>query len=230
MALPTDHAPAAPEPEVSAGQVADFLRRNPEFLAAHPELLDRLTPPSRATGNGVADLQRFMIERLRGRHDALLQSGRRAASKQAQINDAVVALLGAATLEHLIEIVVTDVPAALHLDVAALCVEGEDSRRDCVSGVTCLAPGVIDDVLGPGRDMIIVAGDGDERIFGAAAGLVSSAALIRLGLGGNAPPAMVALGSRHEEHFPTGHGGEGLVFLGRVLERCLIGWLDLPRG
>ena len=56
MALSTDDAPAAPEPEVSAGWVVDYLRRHPDFLAANPELLDHLTPPSRATGNGVRSL------------------------------------------------------------------------------------------------------------------------------------------------------------------------------
>ncbi len=236
MASPSDSAPGLDAPEMSAGRVADYLRRNPDFLVSHPELLDCLTPPSRATGNGVADLQRLMIERLRERHDSLLRSGRRNLSKQSQINQAVIALLGAAALEHLIEIVTTDFLSALHLDVATLCVESEDApRRRCnVSGVTCLAPGIIDELLGPDRDMMIVAGDGggdgDERVFGAGAGLVASAALIRLRLGGDAPPALLALGSRHVERFPTGSGGEALIFLGRVLERCLNGWLDFPKG
>ena len=246
MSSPTDSAPLLDASEVSAEQVIDYLRRNPDFLIVHPELLDHLTPPTRAMGNGVVDLQGFMIERLRERHDGLLQSGRRTLSKQSQINDAVIALLGAATLEHLVEIISTDFLRALHLDVAVLCVEGEDkpSRRRCVSGVTCLAPGVIDGLLGPGRDLLIATGDeagdeagdeyghegGDERIFGAGAGLVASAALIRLKLGGAAPPALLALGSRHVERFPSGRGGEALVFLGRVVERCLSGWLDLPGG
>jgi uncharacterized protein YigA (DUF484 family) len=222
--VPISHAP-----EVSAEQVADYLRRNPDFLAGHAELLDRLTPPSRATGDGVVDLQRFMIERLRGRHADLLQSGRRNLSQQSQINDAVIALIGATGLEHFIEIVATDLPNALDLDVAALCVEG-GGGAPVVLGVTCLTPGGVDALLGPGRDLLIVAGDGDARIFGAGAGLVASAALIRLGLGAAAPPALVALGSRHAERFPTGQGGEALVFLGRVLARCLNRWLDLPNS
>ena len=232
MASPTDKAPALEGPAISAEQVVDYLRRNPDFLAANPDLLDHLTPPSQDSGGGVVDMQRFMIERLRGRHDDLLQSGRRNLSKQSQINDAVIALLGATTLEHLIEIVATDLLRALHLDVAAICVESEHKphRPSDASGVTCLAPGVIDELLGPGRHMVIVAGDGDERIFGAGAGLARSAALIRLTLGGAAPPALLALGSRQAERFPTGQGGEALVFLGRVLERCLNGWLELPKG
>ncbi len=234
MASPTDKAPALDGSEISAERVVDYLRRNPDFLVANPDLLDHLTPPSRISGGGVVDLQRFMIERLRGRHDDLLRSGRHNLSSQSQINDAVIALLGAATLEHLIEIVATDFLRILNLDVAVICVEGAPlpRRPSDASGVTCLAPGVSDELLGPGRDIVIVSGDGDgdERVFGAGAGLACSAALIRLGLGGDAPPALLALGSRQAERFPTGRGGEALVFLGRVLERCLNGWLDLPRG
>ena len=216
--------------EVSAEQVADYLRRNPDFLAGHPELLDRLSPPLRATGDGVVDLQRFMIERLRRRHADLLQSGRCTLSQQSQINDAVIALIGAAGLEHFIEIVATDLPHALDLDVAALC--GEGGGAAAVLGVSCLATGGIDALLGPGRDLLILAGDGDARIFGAGAGagLVASTALIRLRLGAAAPPALLALGSRHAERFPTGQGGEALAFLGRVVARCLNRWLDLPNS
>jgi len=236
LTSPSDSAPALDASEVSAEQVIDYLRRNPDFLTTHPELLDRLMPPSRATGDGVVDLQSVIIERLRSRHDDLLQSGRCNLSRQSQINQAVIAVLGAATLEHLIEIVSTDFLGALNLDVAALCVEGVDRprRERCVSGVNCLAAGLIDELLGPGRDFIIANDDGDatgdERIFGAGAGLVASAALIRLRLGCGAPPALLALGSRHGERFPTGQGGEALVFLGHVLERCLNGWLELPKG
>ena len=70
---------------IAEEQVVEFLRNNPDFLAAHAELLDHLSPPTRVTGEGVVDLQRFMIDSLRGRHDALLDSGRRNLSNQAQI-------------------------------------------------------------------------------------------------------------------------------------------------
>lgn len=240
MTAPRDKALAPGGPEISAQQVVDYLRRNPDFLTTYPDVLDHLAPPSRNGGRGVVDMQAYMIERLRGRHDDLLQSGRRHVTRQSQINDAVIALLGAATLEHLIEIVTADFLRALNLDVAALCVESASPprRHSDSTGVTYLAPGVIDALIGPGRPMVIVGGDdgaadecgGDERIFGAGAGLACSAALIRLNLGDDAPAALLALGSRQADRFPTGQGGEALIFLGRVLERCLNGWLERPQG
>lgn len=215
-------------------QVAEFLRRNPDFLLAHPELLAVLTPPSRHRGDGVVDMQGFMIERLRAEnqhladnHDALLDAGRRARSKQSQVHRAVIAMLGATTFEHLIEVITTDFPRTLDIDVVALCVEG--GGEGGVSGITCLAGGAIDAALGANRDARFAADvAGDERIFGAGAGLVRSAALLRLRLGGRAPAALLALGSRRAERFASGQGGEPLSFLAGALEHCLRAWLDLP--
>ncbi len=237
-----DSAALTTDGGLSDQQVAEFLRHNPDFLLAHPELLGVLTPPSRHQGDGVVDMQGFMIERLRGEnerlaehHDALLDAGRHALSKQSQVHEAVIAMLGARTLEHLIEVVTTDFLRTLHVDVVALCVEGGgEARRHCgvsggASGVTCLERGAIDTVLGVGRDALFGADvAGDERIFGAGAGLVRSAALLRLRLGGRAPVALLALGSRRAERFASGQGGEPLGFLARALEHCLRAWLDLP--
>src|SRR3546814_8633163 len=50
---------------IAADQVAAYLRRHPDFLARHPDLLDVLALPARDHGKGVVDLQQFMVERLR---------------------------------------------------------------------------------------------------------------------------------------------------------------------
>ena len=227
-------------PGLGDDRIADYLRRHPDFLLRHPELLAVLAPPSRADGDGVVDMQSFMIgrlrdevERLTGRHHALLDAGRTALSRQGQVHEAVTALLGATTLEHLIEVVTSDFPRLLDIDVVALCVEdrGAEGRRCGPTGITCLAAGAVDGALGARRDL--VTGDsgavtGDQRIFGAGTGLVRSAALVRLTLGGTAPAALLALGSRRAERFPPGQGGEPLGFLARVLEHCLRAWLGLP--
>ncbi len=225
---------------IGDGQIADYLRRHPDFLRRHPELLTVLAPPSRDDGNGVVDMQSFMIERLHaevegltGRHHDLLDAGRKTLNHQGQVHEAVTALLSATTLEHLIEVITSDLPRLLNVDVVALCVEdrGDAGRRCGPNGITCLDCGAIDHVLGAGRDLQTGDAPGltdDERIFGAGTGLVRSAALVRLSLGGNAPGALLALGSRRAERFPSGQGGEPLGFLARVLEHCLRAWLGLP--
>lgn len=220
--------------------ITDYLRRHPDFLLSHPELLAVLAPPSRDDADSVVDMQSFMIERLRAevdrlteRHHALLDAGRKTLSRQGEVQEAVTALLSATTLEHRIEVITSDFPRLLDVDVVALCVEdrGDEGRRRGPTGITCLAGGTIDDVLDRGRDL--QAGDNpvltdDERIFGAGTGLVRSAALVRLTLGGTAPAALLALGSRRADRFPSGQGGEPLGFLARVLEHCLRAWLGPP--
>lgn len=241
MVSSPDSAAPTTDGGLSDQQVAEFLRRNPDFLLAHPELLGVLTPPSRHLGDRVVDMQGFMIERLRvenqrlaEHHDALLDAGRHALSKQSQVHQAVIAMLGARTFEHLIEVVTTDFPRMLDVDVVALCVEGGAARRHCgvsggVAGVTCLERGAIDAALGAGRDALFGADvAADERIFGAGVGLARSAALLRLRLDGRVPAALLALGSRRAERFTPGQGGEPLSFLARALEHCLRAWLDLP--
>ena len=47
-----DRESAKPVASTSAA-VADYLRRHPEFLVDHPDLLDILTPPAQRRGDGT---------------------------------------------------------------------------------------------------------------------------------------------------------------------------------
>ena len=135
MAQNPDDAIAA-SPRITAAQVVDYLKRHPNFLQHHPELLDSQTPPARAQGEGVVDLQQFMVDRLRrdltrlrGLQDELVANSRDNLSTQDRIHKAILALLDAETFEHLIEIVTTDLAVLLSVDVAALCVEAVHRQR-----------------------------------------------------------------------------------------------------
>ena len=44
---------------------AEYLRRHPDFLLEHPDLVWVLTPPEQRSGNGVVDMQRYMLERMK---------------------------------------------------------------------------------------------------------------------------------------------------------------------
>jgi uncharacterized protein YigA (DUF484 family) len=95
--------------EPTAAQVAAYLRRHPDFLVRHPQVLDGLKPPIKQRGDRVVDLQHFMVERLRGEiqrlrseQDDLLAVSRDNLSTQGRVHKAVLALLGAPSFEHLI--------------------------------------------------------------------------------------------------------------------------------
>lgn len=223
---------------LSAAGVAEYLRAHPDFLCKHSELLDVLTPPGRNNGDGVADLQQFMVEKLRrdlaevaAARDALVVTGRCNLSAQARVHKATLALLKARSFEHFIETLTTDLAVILDLDVVVVGVEQPPSGTapPAFAGVVPLGPRMVDHLIGPGQGIALrdnIAGD--PRVFGPGAGLVHSEALIRLSFGGSTPAALLAFGSRDGEHFQPGQGTELLNFLARVVETSIRGWLNLP--
>lgn len=226
---------AAPRPRITAQQVIEYLRRHPDFLLRHAALLDTQVAPARHEGDRVLDLQHFMVERLRrdiarlrADQDDLLANSRDNLSTQERVHRAVLALLAAESFEHLIEAVTTDLAVWLDVDVATLCVEAADDTipRARIEGVQVLAPGTIDAILAPGREVVLRDDvHGDPEVFGEAAPLVRSDALIRLGFGEEKPIGMLAFGTRHPGYFNPGQGTELLSFLARILEHCVRAWL-----
>ncbi|MFC3228289.1 DUF484 family protein [Marinibaculum pumilum] len=222
--------------------VADWLAGNPdflaEFLAAQPELLRQIRPPAGHEGGNVVDFQSFMIDRLQtdiGRltrtKDQVIAASRQNASTQRQVHDAVLALLSAASFEHLIHIATADLASILDVDLVTICLESDLSQLQVETpGVVTLPPGSIDTLLGPERRILLRAQAAQQAVmFGPGARLVRSDALVRLTFGGGAPPGLFAFGAREPGRFDAGQGTELLSFLGGVMERCVQAWLDLPR-
>ena len=229
-------AAAAGEKGLRQGQVIAYLRRHPEFLAEHPELLDPLLASEDRRGEGVVDLQSFMIEKLRRetkrlkkRQADLLATSRANMTSQMRVHAAGLALLEAGSLENLIEAATTDLAHHMDVDVCVLCVEAADEAPlNSVSGITIIEPGEVDRRLGAGRDIALSRKNPESpEIYGAAAALVQSEALIRLRPGADVPAGMLALGSRHEGRFDPYQGTELLGYLGRTLEHCIRTWLGL---
>lgn len=222
------------------GDVVVYLRENPDFLVQNPDLLSVLTPPSRSSGDKVIDMQHFMVERQRRDMERMRQSykeliaiSRTNMQSQTRIHAAVLALMEARTFEHLIDIVTNGLVHTLGCDAVTLCAEGDDATlpRAIKAGVYVLRPGRIDTLLGEGGT-VLLRGDlehGDEDLFGPAAGLVKSDALVRLVPSPAAPPCLLAIGSRRINHFHAQQATELLVFLANAVERSIRNWLDLPR-
>jgi uncharacterized protein YigA (DUF484 family) len=223
-----DAAPA--DIGLTEAQVADYLRRHGDFLLRHPDLVLSLTPPSRfAEGGAVVDLQAFMIDRLKeevhrikGAAEDLILTSRSNMSTQNRTHQAVLVLLSADDLGALAQAVADDLPPILDVDVAGLCFETSERALPAleVPGVLRLPAGSVDLLLG-GPDRSCALNEempGDPALFGSGAGLVASSALVRLAAGGNAPPGLLVLGSRHGCTFHAGQGTELITFLARVLE------------
>lgn len=224
---------------VTAQQVIEYLRRHPDFLLRNAALLDSQVAPARhlgvEQGDRVLDLQHFMVERLRrdiarlrADQDDLLANSRDNLSTQDRVHRAVLALLAAESFEKLIEAVTTDLAVWLDVDVATLCVEAVDETlpRTCIEGVQILAQGTIAELMAPNREVVLRDDvQGDPEVFGEAAALVRSDALIRLDFGEDKPLGLLAFGTRHPGYFNPGQGTELLSFLARILEHCVRTWL-----
>lgn len=248
MDLPKDKQalpPSAPlqneTREPSAAAVADYLRSHPDFLVAHPDLLSVLTPPMRERGDRVVDMQHFMVQhqrneiaRLKAQQKSLIAAVRANLVGQARVHSAVLAILAATSFEQLIQIVTTDLATLLDADVVTIAVErpassqGAHRPRLPHSGVQILDFGTVAEVLGPERDVLLQTdAQGDARLFGDGAGLVHSAALLRLPVSSKAPAGMLCIGTRKPGKFHAGQGTELLSFLARALGTTIAAWLDL---
>ena len=245
MDLPKDKTalPSLPAPQPAAGpsasDVVAFLKRHPDFLNKHPELLGVLTPPKVDRGERVIDMQHFMVQhqrneiaRLKVQNKSLVAATRANLMGQARVHSAVLAIIGAQTFEQLIQIVITDLASILDADVVTIAVERQGGARARMPhhGIEILEPGTVADLLGPEKDVVLQTDvPGDPRLFGAGAGLVRSAALVRLPVGRAAPAGMLCVGTRKPGKFQTGHQStELLSFLARALGITIAAWLDLP--
>lgn len=244
MSDPRPSKSAAPDPLDEAAVIA-WLRRHPDILVRHPEICAFLLPPEeRREGANVVELQRFLVQRLRGElkqasdlGSALLDASRQNMAVQTRVHAATLALLDATGFEHLVHIATQDWTDILDVDVVSICVEGDPARTRRIahqtipqSGVFVVPEGSIDQLLGPGVLAVLRAESGHaERLYGPAADLVKSDALARLDFGPGAPVGMLALGTRKAGSFQPTHGTELLQFLARVLERSVRGWLGRGR-
>jgi uncharacterized protein YigA (DUF484 family) len=227
--------PAEAPPDLAPADVVAWLRANPDFLERHPELAGVLSPPS-AHGNGVVDMQRFMVQRLQGENarlydaaDALIATGRNNLSATVATHKAVLTLLEATGFDHLVHIATQDCPEILDVDVITLSLESATplSPRFVACGLFAIRPGDVEALLGHGRDVNLRPHSRDgEAIFGPATDLVKSDALARLEVDGRA--AILALGCREPAKFHPGQATELLAFFARAVEGCIRSWLQRP--
>ena len=225
--------------EIGLREVLAYLRDNPDFLDRHPEVLRSVRAPARQIGDDVLDFQHFMLERLR-RDFARLQDERKdliATSRgnlqsQCRVHKAVLAMMRAASFEHLLQIVTTDLAVLIDVDVITLGVESSatSTARLPLPGIHLLRSGTVDKLLGPNRDVLLCTDiHGDAALFGEAAALVRSQALLRLFFSPSAPVGLMCIGTRRADTFQPGLGTELLSFLARTLEITIAQWLDRGR-
>jgi uncharacterized protein YigA (DUF484 family) len=224
--------------EIGGRDIVAYLRSHPDFLDSHPEALRLLRAPSRELGKDIDDFQHFMIERLRSdvarvtiEQRTLIAASRGNLASQGRVHKAVLAILAASSFEQLLQTVTTDLAVLLDVDVITIGVESTNvpSARLSLQGIRLLKAGTVDALLGAERPALLRTDAlGEAVLFGSAAGLVRSQALLRLSFGRGAPAGLLCIGARKPGRFHPGTGTELLSFLARSLGITVAQWLKPP--
>lgn len=212
---PLTPPPASPDldPERGPEWIADLAalsRRDPGWLARHPELYALLDPPRRVHGERLADHMEAMLRQARADAAALAARAAAAAGFAGRAQAAVLALMRATDP---VGCVAHAWPGLLGLDAAHLCVEAHRP------GARAVPPGTVAGVLGS-RDALVRPGGG-PLLHGEAALLARTEALVRVPWRGGAP-ALLALACRDGRGL-AGAGAGPLGFLGQALAAALDG-------
>jgi len=203
--------------EPAGGGVAKFLRANPGWLAAHPELYAVLEPPARVHGDRLADHMAAMLDRARAGVAALahVTVERRAADGFAErVQDAVLAVMAARDLAWCLQ---HDLPGLLRLDSVRLCAEAGHRAAPVVPGAVRVPPGTVAAALGRRRALVRDAVR-TPLLHGEAAALAGREALVRVPLPDS--PALLALACRDGRAL-AGAGTPVLAFLGQAIAVAL---------
>jgi len=238
-AAPAEVVREAVQRNLEARDVLAYLRRHPDFLDEHPEALRLLRPPGREIGDGVVDFQHFLYERQRREisrinleYRNLIATCRGNLASQTRVHKAALTVLAAPSFGQLLQIVTTDLAVLLDVDVVTIAVENIAgiAPRLNTHGVQLLEAGTVEALLGEDKAVLYAADVvGDPVLFGGAAGLVRSQALLRLRFGRETPTGLLCIGTRKPGRFYPGLGTELLGFLGRVVGLAIGLWLNPVR-
>ena len=94
--------------DISEAEVIAYLRARPDFLAHHADVVSGMVAPERWSGDGVVDMQKFLIDRRSGERDQLrdaaqdvIETSRSNMSVQTRTHAAVLSLLATRTWEDI---------------------------------------------------------------------------------------------------------------------------------
>ena len=227
---------ALQKPDVMPQTVEAFLRQNPAFLKERPDLLSIITPPENKYGDGVVDMQKFMLQRLQ---DELAKYKKREANllKLIQENSdvqtltlkATKALLDAKSFEELIKTILHKVPKLFGISAVVLCIEAGKNTPAAAKdiGIKVIKTETLDSILDADSSATLRSHiEGSTTIFGAQASKVKSTALLRLTFGPKLPNGLLALGDKSPTRFDPEQGTELLSFFSYVLQTTIKRWLN----
>ncbi|MDI9348465.1 MAG: DUF484 family protein [Candidatus Symbiobacter sp.] len=130
--------PNLPPPRLQPPQVAEYLAKNPQFLAAYlpdfieknPHFWQNLRTQAREFGPDIVDFRQVLIEKLQNDLTDLRQTQRKMIAVarhnlagQNRVHQAILGLMQAQSFEEFIALVTEDLAMMLDVDAVSLCLE-----------------------------------------------------------------------------------------------------------
>ncbi len=218
--------------DLRENEVLAYLRRNPRVLLNHSDLIAALSPEARFESDAVVvDMQKFVVERLRRQVDNLRASSEKIISNtRANMSlvertlECAIALINAGSYAEIAQVVQEDMPLYLGVDAVALAFESDRVPSEAAGALKTLPVGTIVRLIGNEAFHVRPDTQGEAAIYGAAAGLVRSDALIRLDGAGEMPDGVFAVGCRNPGHFDQHQGTELIAFLAQIARYAVGRW------
>jgi len=225
----------APAPDLREADVVAYLKRNPRVLLNNPDLLESLAPDTRFDNETVVvDMQRFVVDRLRRQvdnlkasSDSIISTTRANMSMVERTMESALALLYAGSYAEVAQILQEDLPLHFGVDAIGIAFEADQIPGDAGGVIRTLPEGTVDRLTENQPWHIRPDTEGDAAVYGAAAGLVRSDALIVLPEGEGLPIGVFAVGCRTPGHFDPNQGTELLAFLAHVTRYAVGRWWTL---
>lgn len=222
-------------PELREQDVIAYLRRNPRVLLNNSDLLAAIAPERTfETESVVVDMQRFVVDRLRRQvdelknsSDSLVSTTRANMSLVERSMECTLALLYARDYAELTEILRDELPLHLGVDAVTIAFESETLPADAGNAMQSLPVGAVAHLLQGKASLVRPDVEGEAELYGAAAGLVRSDALIGLEAGDGLPAGIFAVGCRTPGYFDADQGTELIAFLGHVTRYAVGRWWTL---
>lgn len=230
--------------EISA--LKSEILKDPSVILDDQDVMRALLGGADSGGGKVVDLRSVFVARLEERldrledtHKSVIAAAYENLAGTNQIHRAVLALLSATDFESFLHILRHDVANILGVDVIRLCLESDSAEGGDPIGpegplktsVVAVPPTGIAAYITDGRATaprpvtLRPVSSAKESIFGEQAADIQTEALLKLNLGTDHLPGMLAFGSTDERRFSADQGTDLLSFFAQALERILRRWV-----
>lgn len=227
------------------GQIEPGLRQRlleePHAILGDETLMRALLDAGQTDRPGnIVDLRGVAMDRLENRltrleetHNTVIAAAYENLTGTKQVHRAILALIEQWDFEDFIHALGTDVTDILRVSTTRLVLEtsvenAAEELRKVGEIIRVAEPGYVDAYLAADAGKAVVLrqlGPGQTSLYGKSADWVASEACLRLDIGPNRFPAMLAFASDDPYQFTPCQGTELLSFFGQVFEQLMRRWL-----